>query len=85
MEATKLNMIIDGRPAEADRGSMLLEAIREMGIHLPTLCHHPSLEPSGACRLCLVEITHPDWKGWSGLVTACLYPVANSSYLAKRP
>jgi predicted molibdopterin-dependent oxidoreductase YjgC len=23
----------------------------------------------------MVEITHPNWRGWKGLVTACLYPV----------
>jgi len=66
---------IDGRQAEAEQGTMLLDVIRAAGVHVPTLCHHPSLEPTGACRLCVVEITHPDWKGWSGLVTSCLYPV----------
>ena len=71
----KIQLTVDGRPVEADEGAMLLEVLREMGIHVPTLCHHPSLEPSGACRLCVVEITHPDWRGWSGLVTSCLYPV----------
>jgi NADH dehydrogenase/NADH:ubiquinone oxidoreductase subunit G len=25
--------------------------------------------------MCIVEITHADWKGWKGLVTSCLYPV----------
>ncbi|MFH2002818.1 MAG: 4Fe-4S dicluster domain-containing protein [Planctomycetota bacterium] len=71
----KIQMTVDGMPCEADEGAMLLSVLREMGIHVPTLCHHPSLEPSGACRLCVVEITHADWKGWSGLVTSCLYPV----------
>ncbi|MBM4320072.1 MAG: hypothetical protein FJ125_08940, partial [Deltaproteobacteria bacterium] len=45
---------------------------------IPTLCHHEALEPSGACRLCLVEV----WPhGWSldepgKLVTSCLFPAA---------
>ena len=34
------------------------------------------LAPAGACRLCTVEVTHTDWKGWSGLVPSCLYPVS---------
>jgi NADH dehydrogenase/NADH:ubiquinone oxidoreductase subunit G len=48
---------------------------RRNGIPIPTLCHHEALEPVGACRLCVVEITHDDWGGWKGLVTSCLYPV----------
>ena len=71
-----IHITIDGRPLEVEKGSMLLQNIRAMGIHVPTLCHHPSLEPNGACRLCVVEVTHPDWNGWSNLVTSCLYPAA---------
>jgi bidirectional [NiFe] hydrogenase diaphorase subunit len=70
-----IRITVDGRPAEVPSGSLLLDALRGLGVEVPTLCHHRSLEPSGACRLCVVEITHPDWKGWSGLVTSCLYPV----------
>ncbi len=69
------SITVDGREAPAAKGEMLLDVIRGVGISLPTLCHHPSLEPTGACRLCVVEISHADWKGWSGLVTSCLYPV----------
>jgi sarcosine oxidase subunit alpha len=72
----KVRITIDGRPHEAEKGSMLLDSIRALGIHVPTLCHHPSLEPNGACRLCVVEITHPNWNGWTNLVTSCLYPAA---------
>jgi len=66
---------IDGREIVTAPGAKLLEVIGDMGIDVPTLCHHDALEPTGACRLCVVEITHADWKGWSGLVTSCLYPV----------
>ena len=71
----QVSITVDGRPATALAGTYLLQILQEMGVHVPTLCHHPSLEPSGACRLCVVEITHPDWGGWTGLVTSCLYPV----------
>jgi len=67
---------IDGREVQADEGSFVLSAAREAGIEIPTLCDDPALEPIGACRLCMVEVGHPDWNGWSGLMTACLYPVA---------
>jgi formate dehydrogenase major subunit/formate dehydrogenase alpha subunit len=36
------------------------------GIYIPALCADPDLEPTGDCRLCLVEI-----EGMPGLVTAC--------------
>lgn len=71
----KIQIVVDGRPAQVAPDVMLLDALQDLGVHVPTLCHHPSLEPSGACRLCVVEVTHPDWGGWSGLVTSCLYPV----------
>ncbi|MBI5533191.1 MAG: 4Fe-4S dicluster domain-containing protein [Deltaproteobacteria bacterium] len=72
---TLVNLTIDGRTVRAPAGSYVLQVAREAGIEIPTLCDHPALEPVGACRLCLVEVTHPDWKGWSGLMTSCLYPV----------
>ena len=67
---------IDGRPVHAPKGTYVLQAAREAGIRIPTLCHHPDLTPEGMCRLCLVEITYPDWNGSTDLVTSCLYPVA---------
>jgi NAD-dependent dihydropyrimidine dehydrogenase PreA subunit/coenzyme F420-reducing hydrogenase delta subunit len=76
-EATQsmVTLRIDGRTVRAPEGAYVLDVARKAGIEIPTLCNHPDLEPVGACRLCMVEVTHPDWKGWSGLMTACLYPV----------
>jgi len=72
-----IRITVDGQATELAPGTMLLDAMRALGVGVPMLCHHPSVEPSGACRLCTVEITHADWGGWSGLVTSCLYPVAD--------
>lgn len=66
---------IDGRLVRARKGSFVLQAARDAGIEIPTLCHHEDLQPAGMCRLCMVEVTHPDWSGWADIVTACLYPV----------
>ncbi len=71
-----VTLSIDGRELRAAEGTYVLELAREAGIEIPTLCDDPALEPSGACRLCQVEVTHPDWGGWTGLMTACLYPAA---------
>jgi formate dehydrogenase major subunit len=51
-----VNITINGREIAAQAGQTILEAAREAGIDIPTLCEHPQLEPIGACRMCLVEI-----------------------------
>lgn len=67
-------MTINGRRVQSFEGDMVLAAARRAGIAIPTLCHHEAVEPFGSCRLCMVEVTKPAWKGWKGLMTACLYP-----------
>lgn len=57
---------IDGKEIEAPKGSSLLEAARQNGFEIPTLCHDPRLEPFGSCRLCLVEV-----EGARGPVQSC--------------
>ncbi len=70
------HMTINGRRVEANEGEMVLATARRHGIAIPTLCHHEAVEPFGSCRLCMVEVTKESWKGWKGLMTACLYPSA---------
>jgi bidirectional [NiFe] hydrogenase diaphorase subunit len=64
---------IDGKRIEAKEGTTILEVARDNGIEIPSLCHNDSIEPYGACRLCIVEVTTPG--GRTRLVTSCLYPV----------
>jgi len=67
-----VNLIIDGKNISAQKGTLLLEAIRGAGISVPTLCAHEAVSRSGACRLCVVEIK----KGnRTRIVTSCLYGV----------
>lgn len=47
---------IDGVQYEAQRGETVLQVCQRNGIHIPTLCHDKRLNPTGSCRLCLVEI-----------------------------
>jgi len=68
-----VNLTIDGREIQAQEGQTVLEVAQERGIDIPTLCHNEALEPYGACRLCLVEITTKN--GRNRLVTSCLYPI----------
>lgn len=80
----EVSFTIDGRTLRAPEGTFVLDVARDAGIEIPTLCNHPDLEPVGACRVCMVEVTHPDWKGWSGLMTACLYPVKEGIEVSTR-
>jgi len=66
-----IEMIVDGRTIEAKEGETILSALKREGIHVPTLCHLEGLPPSGACRMCVVEM-----EGTGTFVTACSYPVA---------
>jgi len=61
---------IDGKDVTAAKGMTLLEAARNAGIFIPTLCHHEKLEPFGGCRLCIVEV---EVSGWTKLVVSCVY------------
>ena len=61
-----VNVTINGREVEARDGQTILEAARDAGVDIPTLCHDPRLEPYGACRLCLVDV-----EGARGPMASC--------------
>jgi formate dehydrogenase alpha subunit len=61
-----LKLTLDGHEVEAQEGQTLLQAALAHGIDIPHLCHDPRLAPTGACRLCVVEI-----KGQPGLHISC--------------
>jgi NADH-quinone oxidoreductase subunit G/NADP-reducing hydrogenase subunit HndD len=67
---SELTITINGQAVPADKGMTVLQAAREAGIYIPTLCHHPDLPPLGACRVCLVEI-----EGERNLQPSCSFPV----------
>lgn len=67
-----ISLTIDDREFEAEEGKPILEVARDNGIDIPALCYNEGVEPYGACRLCLVEVTK---NGRTRLVTSCLYPV----------
>jgi len=68
----RVAVTIDGRAAEVARGTTILDAARQMGISIPTLCHYRGLSPYGACRVCLVEIDTP--RG-PKTVASCSFPI----------
>ena len=70
----KVTLKINGQEVETEQGKTILEAARQVGIFIPTLCYHPYLPLEEACRICVVEEVR---GGWSSLVAACVYPVRN--------
>ena len=68
----KVNIKIEGIPFEVEAGLTILEAAKQCGFEIPSLCAFNHGECSkGSCRVCLVEAT-----GARGLVASCVYPVA---------
>lgn len=63
---------INGRVAEAEVGETLLEVLRREGVKVPTLCNVEGLNPTGACRMCVVEM-----EGRGNLVPSCAFPVSD--------
>ncbi|MDP2730778.1 MAG: 2Fe-2S iron-sulfur cluster-binding protein [Dehalococcoidales bacterium] len=65
-----INVTINGAQLSVNEGVTILEAARESGIDIPTLCYIAELAPTGACRVCVVEVEGP-----RTLIAACHMPV----------
>ncbi|WP_416339565.1 NADH-quinone oxidoreductase subunit G [Raineyella sp.] len=55
--ATLVSVTIDGVEVRVPKGTMIIRAAEMIGKPIPRFCDHPLLDPVGACRQCLVEIT----------------------------
>ena len=73
--SNRIVVTIDGRQTEVAPATTILEAARQMGISIPTLCHCRGLPPYGACRVCVVEIETP---AGPKQVASCSYPVEDT-------
>ena len=51
-----VNLTVDGKKLTVPAGTLLIEACKATGIHVPSFCYYPGLSLQGACRMCLVEI-----------------------------
>ena len=65
-----INIKINGMPLSVPYGTTILEAARQLGIEIPTLCYLKEINEIGACRFCVVEVT-----GAKSLVAACVFPI----------
>jgi len=69
----KVNVKIDGKGIKVPEDSTVLQATKDAGIYIPTLCHLENTTEYGGCRLCMVEI-----KNYRGYPTACTTPVSDN-------
>lgn len=67
----KVQAVIDGKKVKVRSGTTILEAARQAGIEIPTLCHVEGHSPTGGCRVCVVEV-----QGSRTLAGACHTPLA---------
>lgn len=51
-----VNILIDGKPIAVEKGTLVIEAARQIGVMVPHFCYHPKLKPDANCRMCLVEV-----------------------------
>jgi len=63
-------LTIDNREIEVPEDTTILQAARQAGIKIPTLCYLEGVQAIGACRVCLVEL-----EGSKNLVASCVTPV----------
>ena len=61
---------IDDNQIKVPLGTTILDAAKEVGVRIPTLCHHEDLCVAGVCRVCVVEVV-----GQRTLQAACAYPI----------
>ncbi|MCD6441202.1 MAG: iron hydrogenase small subunit, partial [Candidatus Marinimicrobia bacterium] len=65
-----IKVSIDDKEIKVPMGTTILEAAKQLGIHIPTLCYHEDLCISGVCRICVVEI-----EGYRTLQASCAFPI----------
>ena len=65
-----IELEVNGRSIKAEKGETILSALNRNGMQVPTICSMKDLSPSGACRMCVVEV-----EGRENLVPSCSYPI----------
>ena len=66
----KLYFELDGKPCYAEKGQSIIDAAKENGVFIPSLCHVEGVKPAGSCRICNVKVN-------GRVMTACTTPVAD--------
>lgn len=65
-----VKFLIDGKECLSEKGKYIVDAAKENGIYIPTLCNIPGVKPRGACRMCNIRVNNK-------FMTACTTPVSD--------
>jgi len=77
-----VNLTINSEKLKVAEGKTVLEAAKQAGVYIPSMCFDPDLTPYGACRLCQVEVRR---NGYSMVTTACNCPVEEGMVINTTP
>ncbi|TCO30160.1 NADH-quinone oxidoreductase subunit G [Kribbella steppae] len=73
-----ITVTIDDIEVKVPKNTLLIRAAEQIGIQIPRFCDHPLLDPVGACRQCLVEITDAgNGRGMPKPQASCTITVAD--------
>ena len=70
MESKMINLTIDDQNVTVPEGTTILQAAKQAGIDIPTLCFLKDINEVGDCRMCIVEV-----EGRKGFATSCIQKV----------
>ena len=70
MESKMINLTIDDQNVTVPEGTTILQAAKQAGIDIPTLCFLKDINEVGDCRMCIVEV-----EGRKGFATSCIQTV----------
>ncbi len=65
-----INVKINGIPVQVAEGTTVLQAAKEVGVYIPTLCYHPDLTPFASCGMCVCK-----QENNNKMIRACSTPV----------
>ncbi len=70
MKEELVTLTIDGQEVKAKKGTTILQAAKQAGIDIPTLCFLKDINEVGDCRMCIVEV-----EGRRGFATSCIQTI----------
>lgn len=70
MEGNLITLKIDDKEVKVKEGTTILQAAKQVGIDIPTLCFLKDINEVGDCRMCIVEV-----EGRKGFATSCIQKV----------
>lgn len=70
MKEEMITLTIDGQEVKTKKGTTILQAAKQAGIDIPTLCFLKDINEVGDCRMCIVEV-----EGRRGFATSCIQTV----------